>query len=110
MQLRRVVTGHDDKGRAKVMIDEQVSNVFSPRPGAAFSVIWSSEGSPISNDGFEDPSKKTIPTSIDNGTVFRIVSYEPGVTPHRFNRLCRGNARRDRHGARRWRCRASQGR
>jgi hypothetical protein len=42
--------------------------------------------------------------------VFRIVSYEPGVTPHRFNRLCRGNARRDRHGARRWRCRASQGR
>ena len=81
MQLRRVVTGHDDKGRAKVMIDEQVNNVFSPRPGAAFSVIWSCEGSPISNDGFEDPSKKTIPTSIDNGTVFRIVSYDPGVTP-----------------------------
>jgi quercetin dioxygenase-like cupin family protein len=81
MQLRRVVTGHDDKGHAKVMIDEQVSNVFAPRPGAAYSVIWSTEGSPISNDGFDDPSKKTIGTSIDNGTVFRIVSYGPGVTP-----------------------------
>ena len=81
MQLRRVVTGHDDKGRAKVLIDEQVTNVFSPRPGAAYSVIWSNEGFPVSNDGSEDPSNKKIPTSIDNGTVFRVVSFGPGVSP-----------------------------
>ena len=80
-ELRRVVTGHDDKGRAKVLIDETVQNVFSPRPGAAYSVIWSTEDQPISNDGNADPSRKTIPTSIDNGTVFRIVQYEPGVSP-----------------------------
>jgi quercetin dioxygenase-like cupin family protein len=80
-KLRRVVTGHDAKGRAKVEIDEQVQNVFSPRPGAAYSVIWSTESMPVDNDGFADPSTKTIPTSIDNGTVFRIVSYGPGVTP-----------------------------
>jgi quercetin dioxygenase-like cupin family protein len=80
-ELRRVVTGHDDKGRAKVLIDETVQNVFSPRPGAAYSVIWSTDSHPISNDGDADPSRKTIPTSIDNGTVFRIVSYGPGVTP-----------------------------
>ena len=81
MQLRRVVTGHDDKGRAKVLIDEQVTNVFSPRPGAAYSVIWSNEDFPASNDGSEDPSNKKIPTSIDNGTVFRVVSFGPGVSP-----------------------------
>jgi quercetin dioxygenase-like cupin family protein len=81
LQLRRVVTGHDEKGRAKVLIDEQVQNVFSPRPGAAYSVIWSTDSHPISNDGDADPSRNTIPTSIDNGTVFRIVSYGPGVTP-----------------------------
>jgi mannose-6-phosphate isomerase-like protein (cupin superfamily) len=81
MQLRRVVTGHDDKGRAKVLIDEQVTNVFSPRPGAAYSVIWSNESFPASNDGSEDPSNKKIPTSIDNGTVFRVVSFGPGVSP-----------------------------
>src|SRR5882757_2505711 len=80
-KLRRVVTGHDANGRAKVLIDEQVQNVFSPRPGAAYSVIWSTEGHPISNDGDADPSRNTIPTSIDNGTVFRIVSYGPGVSP-----------------------------
>jgi mannose-6-phosphate isomerase-like protein (cupin superfamily) len=81
LKLRRVVTGHDDKGRAKVLIDEQVQNVFSPRPGAAYSVIWSSEGFPVDNDGDEDPSNKKIATTIDNGTVFRVVSFGPGVSP-----------------------------
>jgi mannose-6-phosphate isomerase-like protein (cupin superfamily) len=64
-----------------VLIDEQVKNVFSPRPGAEFSVIWSSEGFPVNNDGSEDPSNKKIGTTIDNGTVFRIVSFGPGVAP-----------------------------
>jgi mannose-6-phosphate isomerase-like protein (cupin superfamily) len=81
LKLRRVVTGHDAQGRAKVLIDEQVKNVFSPRPGAEFSVIWSSEGFPVNNDGSEDPSNKKIGTTIDNGTVFRIVSFGPGVSP-----------------------------
>jgi mannose-6-phosphate isomerase-like protein (cupin superfamily) len=81
LQIRRVVTGHDDQGRAKVLIDEQVTNVFSQRPGAAYSVIWSSEGFPVSNDGDADPSAKKIGTTVDNGTVFRIVSFGPGVSP-----------------------------
>jgi quercetin dioxygenase-like cupin family protein len=81
LTLRRVVTGHDDQGRAKVLIDEQVKNVFSHRPGAEFSVIWSSEGFPVNNDGDADPSGKSIGTTIDNGTVFRIVSFAPGCAP-----------------------------
>lgn len=31
--LRRVVADHDGQGRAKVLIDETMTNVFSPRPG-----------------------------------------------------------------------------
>ena len=81
LQIRRVVTGHDDQGRAKVLIDEQVKNVISSRPGANSSVIWSSEGFPVSNDGDNDPSPKDIHTTIDNGTVFRVVSFGPGVSP-----------------------------
>ncbi|MDI1344636.1 MAG: cupin domain-containing protein [Pseudolabrys sp.] len=81
INIRRVVTGHDDQGRAKVMIDEQVTNTFSHRAGAEFSVIWSSEGFPANNDGFEDPSTRKIGTTIDNGAVFRIVSFAPGVAP-----------------------------
>ncbi len=81
LKIRRVVTGHDDQGRAKVLIDEQTKNVLSLRPGAQSSVIWSTEGFPLSNDGDADPSGKKISTTIDNGTVFRIVSFGPGVTP-----------------------------
>lgn len=81
INIRRVVTGHDDQGRANVMIDEQVTNSFSPRPNAEFSVIWSSQGFPVDNDGFEDPSNLTIGTTRDNGSVFRIVSFGPGVAP-----------------------------
>jgi len=81
LQIRRVVTGHDEQGRAKVLIDEQVKNVHSQRPGAQYSVIWSTEGFPLSNDGDDDPSNKKIGTTIDNGTVFRVVSFGPGVSP-----------------------------
>ena len=81
LNIRRVVTGHDAQGRAKVLIDEQVTNQFSPRPGTEYSVIWSSEGFPVNNDGDEDPSRKKIGTTIPNGTVFRIVSFGPGVAP-----------------------------
>ena len=81
LNIRRVVTGHDDQGRAKVLTDEMVKNVTSPRPGAHYSVIWSSEGFPVSNDGSTDPSGKKIGTTIPNGTVFRIVSFGPGVAP-----------------------------
>ena len=80
MKIRRVVTGHDDQGRAKVLIDEQVKNVISSRPGANASVIWSSVGFPVNNDGDRDASQKEILTTIDNGTVFRVVSFGPGVS------------------------------
>ncbi|HEX5509397.1 MAG TPA: cupin domain-containing protein [Pseudolabrys sp.] len=81
LKVRRVVTGHDAQGRAKVVVDEQVTNVISTRPGLNSSVIWSSEGFPVSNDGNADPSHKSIATTVDNGTVFRVISYGPGVAP-----------------------------
>ena len=81
INVRRVVTGHDDQGRAKVLIDETVKNVASQRPGALYSVIWSSEGFPVNNDGDADPYGKKIGTTISDGTVFRIVSFGPGVAP-----------------------------
>ncbi|HET7164117.1 MAG TPA: cupin domain-containing protein [Pseudolabrys sp.] len=81
INVRRVVTGHDDHGRAKVLIDETVKNVASQRPGALYSVIWSSEGFPVNNDGDADPSGNKIGTTISDGTVFRIVSFGPGVAP-----------------------------
>jgi quercetin dioxygenase-like cupin family protein len=81
LKIRRVVTGHDDEGRAKVIIDEQVSNVAATRPGANAAVIWSSDTLPVNNDGNADPSREKIGTFIPGGSVFRVVSFGPGVAP-----------------------------
>jgi quercetin dioxygenase-like cupin family protein len=83
LQIRRVVTGHDDNGRAIVKTDEIARNVIANRLGASSCVVWSSEGFPVDNDSDRDPSATSIGTTIENGTVFRIVRYEPGVTPRR---------------------------
>jgi quercetin dioxygenase-like cupin family protein len=81
LKLRRVVTGHDKDGKAMVMIDELVNNVTQTRPGASASVIWTSSGFPVDNNGSEDLSRRKVSTSDDNGSVFRVVSFGPGVAP-----------------------------
>lgn len=81
LQIRRVVTGHTADGRAKVEIDEIARNVISNRPGASSCVVWSTKGFPVDNDGFSDPTQTSFKTTVEGGTVFRIVRYEPGVTP-----------------------------
>jgi quercetin dioxygenase-like cupin family protein len=81
LQLRRVVTGHDAKGQAIVEVDEIAKNVISNRPGASSCVVWSTKGFPVDNDGFQDPTSGSFKTTVEGGSVFRIVRYEPGVTP-----------------------------
>jgi mannose-6-phosphate isomerase-like protein (cupin superfamily) len=79
LTLRRVVTGHDQNGKAIVMIDENVKNAAQGRPGALASVVWSTQGFPVSNDGSADESGRKVGTTLDNGTVFRVVEFSPGV-------------------------------
>ena len=81
LQVRRVVTGHDAKGQAIVEVDEIAKNVISNRPGASSCVVWSTKGFPVDNDGFEDPTSASFKTTVEGGSVFRVIRYEPGVTP-----------------------------
>ena len=81
LQIRRVVTGHTADGRATVEIDEIAKNVISSRPGASSCVVWSTKGFPVDNEGFTDPTSASFKTTVEGGTVFRIVHYAPGVTP-----------------------------
>jgi quercetin dioxygenase-like cupin family protein len=86
LTVRRVIIGHDESGRAIASIDEDSKNVVQTRPGAHAAVIWTSEGFPVDNDGSADTSGRKIGIStIDNGTVFRVVSFAPGVT-RRYHR------------------------
>ena len=88
LQLRRVVTGHDATGKAVVTIDE-MAKTGSARPGVTTSVVWSSEGFPISNDGDADEATRQVGTWHPNGTVFRIIEFGPGNGPrnHRTDSL-----------------------
>ena len=81
LHVRRVVTGHDNNGRAIVQIDEIAKNVVSGRKGAESAVLWSTDGHPIDNADDYDGSRRQLGTSLPRGTVFRVVKYEPGVAP-----------------------------
>jgi quercetin dioxygenase-like cupin family protein len=89
LAIRRVITGHDENGRAIVLIDENSKNVAQTRPGAHAAVIWTSEGFPVDNDASADTSGRKVGATLDNGIVFRVVSFGPGVTPrnHRTNSI-----------------------
>ena len=81
LNVRRIVTGHDENGRAKVIIDEVAKNVMSSRPNQAAAVIWTTEGFPVNNDGNDDTSSRKVGTTLANGCVFRVVEFGPGVAP-----------------------------
>lgn len=86
---RRIVTGHDESGHARVEIDEIAKNVTEWRPGLRQTVIWTSDKSPASNDGNEDMGLRSVGTAQKGGSVFRIIEYGVGVTPrvHRTDSL-----------------------
>lgn len=83
LNVRRVVTGHDETGRAVVKIDEIANNVVSRRKGVSSAVIWTTDTFPVDNDGDHDAALRPTDTTLSNGTIFRVVRYEPGVTPRR---------------------------
>jgi quercetin dioxygenase-like cupin family protein len=79
-KVRRVITGHDEKGKAIVKIDEVVSHYREGRPGAWVCNVWTTDKSPADNSGQEDAGQRSGKfTTIENGTVFRIIDFQPGV-------------------------------
>ena len=79
--MRRVVTGHDQDGKAVITIDDVSPHVTAPRKGATSTVIWSTETLPADNGTVDDAGGLKLGTSLENGSIFRIVDYEPGVSP-----------------------------
>jgi quercetin dioxygenase-like cupin family protein len=77
--VRRVITGHDDNGKARVLIDEVVSNTWVGRPGAVVHPIWTTEGFPADNDGDADAGQRKVGTTLENGSICRVIRFEPGV-------------------------------
>src|SRR5258708_34748447 len=81
MKIRRVVTGHDERGRAVVAIDEICKNVVSRRPQHESCMIWSTGSFPSDNSDDRDGGGREVATTDPNGTGFRVIEYGPGVAP-----------------------------
>jgi quercetin dioxygenase-like cupin family protein len=79
--LRRVVTGHDAQGRAVVLFDDQLHSPPPSRPNHSACVVWSSNQAVPDNNTTNDAAQNPVPTSLTEGSVFRIVEYGPGVAP-----------------------------
>jgi quercetin dioxygenase-like cupin family protein len=81
LKIRRVITGHDDHGKAVVLIDEMSRNVISRRERHHSCVVWSTASFPVDNSGISDESARPVGAPPPQGTVFRIIEYGPGVAP-----------------------------
>jgi quercetin dioxygenase-like cupin family protein len=79
LTVRRVITGHDQNGKAVVAIDEVSTNVFSGRPGATACNVWTTEGFPVDNDGTADLGLRKVGTTLPDGTIFRVIEFAPGL-------------------------------
>ena len=80
--IRRVVTGHDANGVAKVLIDALGTNVRSSRPGSASTLMWSTDQTPADisiGENIEDLGARTLGTAPPaNGTRFTINDIPAG--------------------------------
>jgi len=78
-QIRRVVTGHDAAGRSIFVSDGASPLTASPgRAGVTVTELWKTAEMPVSNAGNSEslaPPMQLQPPR--NGTVFRIVEYQP---------------------------------
>lgn len=87
--IRRVVTGHDVKGVAKVLIDGPVTHMRSSRPGSASRLMWSTDTTPADisiGEDVEDMGARILGTPPPaNGTRFTINDIPPG-RPGRMHR------------------------
>ena len=78
--IRRVVTGHDENGRAVCVSDDTTSNILqrSSRPGVTLTNLWKCETSPAEYDGEEETvGGPFVLRPPEGGSVFRIIEFEP---------------------------------
>ncbi len=87
--VRRVVTGHDAAGKAVVVSDRTFESVANPKGTALFTLLWSSDTSPVDNDDATDGRDRKVDLTLPGGSVIRVVDMLPLTTApmHRTSSL-----------------------
>jgi len=78
---RRVVTGHDAKGKAVVLIDGAAPNVrLRKATGLVSTLVWVTEESPAELSGSADAAEREIGVAPPpRGSIFRVVDFPPAA-------------------------------
>lgn len=86
LNVRRIVTGHDDKGKATVASDERIAGTSAPsRPYISRVEVWSTDTMPVDNSEAAAAAQKKGFVVRHNyvgsgeGTVVRITEFAPGA-------------------------------
>jgi quercetin dioxygenase-like cupin family protein len=87
--VRRVVTGHDQDGRAVLRDDQHFSTETIPSGDAAFALLWTTATVPADNNDETDGRARDAGLTLNQGSVIRIVDMLPGgASPmHRSNSI-----------------------
>src|ERR1700676_835768 len=87
VNIRRIVTGHDSKGKAIVASDERMTGASAPaRPGISRVELWSADTMAVDNsEGAAAAQKKGFGVRHNyvgsgEGHVCRVVEFAPGGT------------------------------
>ncbi len=82
-KIRRVITGHDSKNVAKVIIDGPATNTKTPRDGVSSTLMWSTDAMPADiaiGEGAEDMGARILGTAPpENGSRFIVMEFGPGI-------------------------------
>ena len=81
MSVRRIVTGHDEDGKAIVIADGESPNILRPdnRPGVEINNLWLLDQAPARPLGPEETveDRKIGLLPPKNGSVFRVIKFPP---------------------------------
>ncbi len=78
--VRRLVTGHDDNGKAICIMDGAAGNILErpSRPGVALTNIWQADRTPAPIDAEGDPvDGDFVLHPPAGGSVFRVIEFWP---------------------------------
>lgn len=84
--IRRIITGHDAAGVAKVLRDEPATNAKFPQPGQVSTLMWCTDSAPATIPPGEQPedmgARKLGTAPPVHGTRFAVIDFPPGNQPH----------------------------
>jgi len=87
--VQRVVTGHDAEGRSVFKSEDFSPTKLVPTGDASFLLMWTTQTVPADNNDETDGRERDAGTTLNGGSVIRIVDMLPGgASPfHRTNSI-----------------------